>query len=81
MSAIIPDETLHAARLSAQEAKQELAVVLYAQEKFTLGQASRLAELSQYQFQHLLASRSIPIHYDTGEWQADVETLRQLKTQ
>jgi predicted HTH domain antitoxin len=46
--------------MSAGELKQELAVLLFQREKLTLGQASRLAEMTPVQFQHLLASRHIP---------------------
>lgn len=78
MSVIIPDETLLAARMSASELKQEIAILLYQREKLTLGQASRLADLSQVRFQHLLASRGIPVHYDVEDFEADLETLKNL---
>jgi predicted HTH domain antitoxin len=78
MSVVIPDETLHAARMSASELKQEIAILLFQKNKLTLGQASRLAEMSQLRFQHLLASRNIPVHYDMGEFEADLATLRDL---
>jgi predicted HTH domain antitoxin len=66
MSLIISDDILQAARMSGDELKQEIAVLLFQREKLTLGQASRLAGMSQLQFQHLLASRQIPIHYDVA---------------
>ncbi len=78
MSVVIPDETLHAARMSASELKQEIAILLFQKNKLTLGQASRLAEMSQLCFQHLLASRNIPVHYDMDEFEADLATLRDL---
>jgi predicted HTH domain antitoxin len=34
--------------------------------------------MSQLQFQHLLASRAIPIHYDVAEFEADMKTLREM---
>ena len=40
MSVVISDETLQSARMSASELKQDLAVMLYARHKLTLGQAS-----------------------------------------
>ena len=55
---------------------QEVAILLYSKEKLTLGQASRLAGLSQLQFQFLLASRKIPVHYDVADFEADLKTLR-----
>jgi predicted HTH domain antitoxin len=78
MSLVIPDEILQATGLSEAELMQELAIVLFQKEKLTLGQASQLAQMSQIQFQHLLASRQIPIHYDVAEFEADLQTLREL---
>ena len=78
MSLVIPDEILHTARMSAAELAQEIAILLYQKEKLTLGQASHFAQLSQLQFQHLLVSRQIPVHYDIAEFEADLKTLREL---
>jgi predicted HTH domain antitoxin len=78
MSLDIPDDLLHAARLTEQEALKELAVALFAQERLTLAQAARLAGLDRLTFQHLLAARRIPVHYDVAEFEADLETLRSL---
>lgn len=64
--------------MSEAELKQELAVLLFQKDKLTLGQASRLACMSQMQFQHLLASRQIPVHYDVTEFEEDLKTLRKL---
>jgi len=79
MSLAIPDEILQAARMSVTELKQEIALLLFQKEKLTLGQASRLAEMSQLQFQHLLASRQIPVHYDVTEFKEDLKTLLELR--
>jgi len=79
MSVVISDEILRATRMSASELMQELAVALFQKEKLTLAQASQLAGMSRLQFQHLLASRNIPIHYDVAEFEADLNTLRELK--
>jgi predicted HTH domain antitoxin len=78
MSLVIPDEVLDAARMSAAELAQEIAILLYQKEKLTLGQASRLAEMSQLQFQFLLASRQIPVHYDVAEFEVDLKTLQEM---
>lgn len=79
MAVTIPDEVLAAARISELELKRELAVTLFQQERLTLGQASRLAEMSQLAFQALLAERQIPIHYGVEEFREDVRTLRQTE--
>jgi len=78
MSVVIPDEIVHATRMSEAELRQEIALMLFQQEKLTLGQASRLAGMSQSQFQHLLASRQIPVHYDVAEFEEDLKTLREM---
>ncbi len=78
MSIIIPDEILQASRMSPAELMQELAVLLFQREKLALGQASRLAGMNQLQFQFLLASRQIPVHYDVAEFESDLKTLRDL---
>jgi len=64
--------------MTAAELMQEIAILLYQKEKLTLGQASRLAQMSQLQFQFLLASRQIPIHYDINEFDADLKTLQEM---
>ena len=45
----------------------------------TLGQASRLAEMTQLAFQALLAERQIPIHYGVEEFREDLRNLRQVR--
>jgi predicted HTH domain antitoxin len=78
MSVVIPDEILHTAHMTADELTREIAVLLYQKEKLTLGQASQFAGVTQLQFQFLLASRQIPVHYDVAEFEADLSTLRGL---
>ncbi len=78
MSLVIPDDLLRAAKISAAELQREIAVLLFQQEKLTLGQASVFAGISQLEFQRLLASRRIPIHYDEQEFADDLDTLRRL---
>ncbi len=77
MSVIIPDEILKAAQLSEAEMRREIGVMLFQQERFTLAQASRFANMNQLEFQRLLASRQIPLHYDIEELREDVKSLRE----
>jgi predicted HTH domain antitoxin len=76
MPVTITDEVLTAAHISELELKQELALTLFQQERLTLAQASRVAEMSQLAFQALLADRQIPIHYGIEEFREDLRTLR-----
>ena len=78
MSLTISDEILSLTRMSESELKQEIAIMLFQKEKLTLGQASNLAEMNQFQSQSLLASRQIPLHYDLEDLDADVKTLGKL---
>jgi len=76
MGVIVPDDLLQSARMTAEEVRQEIAVLLFQKDKLTLAQASRLAGKSRLQFQHLLASRQIPVHYDEAELEEDLKTLK-----
>lgn len=78
MSVTIPDSVLHATRMSETEMRQEIAVLLYQKEKLTTEQAARLAEMDRVDFQHLLASRGITVHYDVEEYEQDLKTLERL---
>jgi predicted HTH domain antitoxin len=78
MSVVISDEILRASRLSETELKMEIAIMLFQKEKLSLGQASRLAGLDQLEFQHLLASRGISVHYDVADFEEDLKTLREI---
>lgn len=77
MAVVIPDEVLKSAQISEAELTQEIALMLFQKEKLTLAQASRLAGMPRIQFQRLLASRQIPIHYDVAELESDIATLRE----
>ncbi|MGE0884984.1 MAG: UPF0175 family protein [Blastocatellales bacterium] len=79
MSILIPDEIIQTTRLTETEVRQELAVALFQREKLTMGQASHLAGMSQWQFQQLLGSRGIPIHYGVADFEADLRTLEELR--
>ena len=78
MPVTIPDEILTAAHISEPELRRELALTLFQQDRLTLAQASRLADMNQLAFQSLLADRQIPIHYGIEEFHEDLCTLRQL---
>ncbi|MDQ6631603.1 MAG: UPF0175 family protein [Verrucomicrobiota bacterium] len=78
MSITFPDELLRSAGLSENDTRAELAVALFQQEKMTLGQASKLAQMNQADFMHVLASRKISLHYGVEDLKEDVQTLQKL---
>ena len=76
MSLVISDDTLRDAGISETELREEIAVLLFEQERLTLGQASRLARTSQAEFLRVLGRRQIPVHYGVTEFQEDLKTLQ-----
>jgi predicted HTH domain antitoxin len=78
MSVVIPDNIVYSTRMTEEELLQEIAVLLYQKEKLSMGQASKLARMSQWQFQLLLGSRKISIHYDVTDFENDLNTLREM---
>jgi predicted HTH domain antitoxin len=75
----ISDELVSAAHITEPELKRELALTLFQQDRLTLAQASRLAEITQLAFQRLLADRQIPIHYGIDEFREDMRSLTHAK--
>ena len=73
----IPREILHVTRLSPAELKRELAIALFEQGKLSFGKARELAGMPPWQFQHLLASRSLEIHHGLDEYEQDLAALRE----
>ena len=78
MTIVIPDEILRATQMTEHELVQALAVTLFQKQRLSLGQASRLAGMSQWDFRGLLAAQDIPLHYDVAELKQDLATLREL---
>jgi predicted HTH domain antitoxin len=76
MSLTISDDLLQAANLTETDLMIEIAVLLFQQERITLGRASQLCGINQIEFQQLLSSRDICIHYDLEDYQADVQSLK-----
>jgi predicted HTH domain antitoxin len=75
MSLVISDEIIETTKMSEKGIFLEFALWLYAGEKFTLGQASALVQLSQYEFQQELGKRKIPVHYGVEELREDIVNL------
>jgi predicted HTH domain antitoxin len=77
VSLVISDDVLQAAKISEADLMREIAVMLFQQERITLGKASQLAGLNQIEFQQLLATRNICLHYDVAEYEADIKSLQE----
>lgn len=61
--------------LTEAELRRELAIALFQQDHISLGKASKVAGIHVMDFQKLLANRGIGIHYDTEEFQQDIQHL------
>jgi predicted HTH domain antitoxin len=73
----LPDDIIQSAQLTQAELLREIAVLLFEQQRITLGRASLICGLDQIEFQKLLASRGISIHYDVEDYEADIESIRE----
>jgi predicted HTH domain antitoxin len=76
MAVVISDEMLRELGMSEADLRRELAVLLFREERCTLGRASRLAGMSQIEFQRLLAGRQISVHYGVDDFRQDLDTLQ-----
>ncbi|KAM3091931.1 UPF0175 family protein [Phormidesmis sp. 146-35] len=52
----------------------EIVLMLFRQDKISLGKASKLMGMHRMQFQKLLDDRSVCVHHDVGESQEDLKT-------
>jgi predicted HTH domain antitoxin len=75
MPVTLPDELLQSTKLTESELKAELALALFQREHLTLGQAALLAGQPQFDFQRLLASRQVPLHYGLDAMEEDLRRV------
>ena len=78
----IPGEVMHAARMTPEELKRELAIHLFREGKLSFGKAREMAGMTAWVFQQLLGSRDIRVHYDVQDYledQAAVDALGVVK--
>ncbi len=75
MSIVISEDIVKASGLSEQELIIELVLLLFQQEKISLGKAAELLNISQVKFQQILSEKGINIHYDVEELQEDIQHL------
>lgn len=78
MYVVIPDDLAASAGLTEAEARGELAVSLYKNERLTLAQAARLAEVDRVGFYRLLTRYGVSLNYDFSDFEQDLASLRSL---
>lgn len=76
MSLVISDEIVKASGWSEDELLLEIVLLLFQQDKISLGKAAELLNMSQFRFQKLISDRGICIHYDVAEFYEDIEQLK-----
>ena len=75
----VPDPILQQAGVSPSDILLKLAILLFQEERISLGQASKLANLHLVEFQKELAKRNIPIHYGQDQYMNDIQMIENLK--
>ena len=78
MTLTLPDDVLQSTKLTEAELQAEFALALFQRERLTLGQAAIVADLSQLDFQRLLASRQIPLHYGLEAMEQDLQRAKRI---
>lgn len=74
----VPRQIMDSAEMTADEARLELAVLLYSQRRLSAGKARQLAGMTLLEFRRVLAARRIPVDYDEADLEADMATMERL---
>ncbi len=74
----IPDHILEQSGISPSEILLKVAILLFQEERLTLGQASKLADMHRIKFQMELSKRNIPIHYGSDDYQNDLKVIEKI---
>ncbi len=79
MSILIPDDILRATKMTEEQLKLEIAIMLYKQERISSGKVRAWTGLTVMEFQAELAKRQLTINYDVEDFQADIKTLEFMR--
>ena len=74
----IPREIARATGMTPDDLKRELAVYLFQQRKLSFGKAREMAGMTVWDFQQLVGSRGIPVHYEIEDYEEDLAALKEL---
>jgi predicted HTH domain antitoxin len=75
----IHDDALRGLDLTENQARLDLALGLFIDQRVTLGRGAEIAMMTQSEFLKELGRRGIPVHYDVEDFRADLHTLESLK--
>ena len=75
---IISGDMLEELQISPTDLLIDLAVYLYDKERLSIGQAKKLAGLSQVEFQREMSKRGVYIKYDMKDLEKDLDVLNRI---
>jgi predicted HTH domain antitoxin len=75
----IHDDVLRGLVLTEDQARLDLALGLFIDQRVTLGWGAEIARMTQSEFLKELGRRGIPVHYDVEDLRTDLQTLESLK--
>lgn len=78
LSLDIPAEALASARMTLDDLRLELAILLFRLDRLSMGKAAEFAQLPVGVFQNQLAARKVGAHYDVDDALEDADTLAKL---
>lgn len=73
----ITDDILRATSVSEGEMRRDVAVMLF-QKGLPLMKAADFAGMDRFAFQHHLAALRIPVHYDSADFDRDLDALQSI---
>jgi predicted HTH domain antitoxin len=79
MTIEIADSIAQRAKITSQDILLRVAILLFVEEKVTIGQAAEIAGMPLFLFQKELGKRKIPIHYGMQEYKQDLKTIAKMR--
>lgn len=80
MAIVISEYIIRQTKLTEEEFRLKLALMLFEKNILTFGQAQRFSGLNVLAFQALLVENEVALHYDWDDYQDDRKTLNSLST-
>jgi predicted HTH domain antitoxin len=78
LSLDIPADALASTRMTLDEIRLELAILLFQRDRLSMGKAAEFARLTIGVFQNHLSSRKVGPHYEVADALEDAATLASL---
>jgi predicted HTH domain antitoxin len=79
MTLTLESPALDTLGLTPSDGLRDLAIGLFVEGRVTLGRASEIAGMSQTEFMRILGERSIPMHYDESDFEADLALVAERR--